>query len=505
VFLGVVGVLASVFEATAVRRAVGVGKATVTLARSEQITFLAAAIAYYAFASVVPLVLLTAVVASVVGGEAFARDLVAVLGETLTPASQDVLVGTLTTTAGRGSATVIGVVALLWSSLKVFRALDTAFSIIYGQRPDSGFLDAIVDGVVALVAVGVAIGGSLALVAALTLFEVPYLDELGFVVEVFLLTAAFYPLYYLFPGVDVSYREVLPGAVLAAVGWAALSGLFQYYVENAASFALWGVLGVALVIVTWLYVGSLLLLVGATTNAAYAGRSLPDVDGGTALAADRQVQNAGTRHGDQAMGTDDRNGSDDDADDAAVRDDDAGDAAVRDDGAGDAAVRDDDAGDAAVRDDDAVDDPAGDGTATGAGGDDEPSRAELREEIAELRAEVDEVDELREELEAFEDDVEDRTLHRDAVEGDLKRYVRKRMRRGRARGWGPYLVLLYGTVMTLGAFYTPFLTGGWAVFAMVVIWLSTLGLYVLMVLVGVGVNALSVPGRVRDAIGEWRS
>jgi hypothetical protein len=79
------------------------------------------------------------------------------------------------------------------------------------------------------------------------------------------------------------------------------------------------------------------------------------------------------------------------------------------------------------------------------------------------------------------------------------------MRRGRARGWGPYLVLLYGTVMTLGAFYTPFLTGGWAVFAMLVIWLSTLGLYVLMVLVGVGANALSVPGRVRDAIGEWRS
>jgi YihY family inner membrane protein len=404
-----------VFEVSRVRRAVGVGKAAVSLARSERITFLAAAIAYYAFASVVPLVLLTAVVASVVGGEAFARDLVAVLGETLTPASQDVLLGTLTTTAGRGSATLVGVVVLLWSSLKVFRALDTAFSMIYGQRPEIGFLDAVVDGVVALVAVGVAIGGSLTLVAVLTLFNVPSLQEVGVVVEVFLLAAAFYPLYYLFPGVDVSYGEVLPGAVLAAVGWAVLSGLFQYYVENAANFALWGVLGVALVVTTWLYVGALLLLVGATTNAVYAGRATPGVEPGAAATADRHLQNEGMRQDDQAMGTDDRDGRDRDADDAAVRDDDAADAA-------DARPSDAPTAGTGGGDDDAVTDvddgshgERGDGDddsrSERADGDDEPSRAELRAEIEALRAELDELDELREELDEFEDDVEDRTLH----------------------------------------------------------------------------------------------
>jgi hypothetical protein len=142
------------------------------------------------------------------------------------------------------------------------------------------------------------------------------------------------------------------------------------------------------------------------------------------------------------------------------------------------------------------DEPGGEGgDEPGGEGGDEPDAEALRAEV----------EELREELAAFEDDVEDRTLHRDDVERDLKRYVRRRVRRGKARGWGPYLVLLYGTVMTLGAFYTPFLTDGWAIFAMIVIWLSTLGLYALMLLVGVGVNAISVPGRVRDAIGDWRS
>jgi hypothetical protein len=39
---------------------------------------------------------------------------------------------------------------------------------------------------------------------------------------------------------------------------------------------------------------------------------------------------------------------------------------------------------------------------------------------------------------------------------------------------------------------------------MFVIWLSTLGMYVLMVLVGAGLSLLGIPGRLRDRIGDWR-
>ncbi len=114
----------------------------------------------------------------------------------------------------------------------------------------------------------------------------------------------------------------------------------------------------------------------------------------------------------------------------------------------------------------------------------------------------DELRDLQRELEELGTDVEERTVHRKQLEGDLKQYVRRRIRRGHATGWGPYLVLLYGTVMTLGAFY--FLDGGWAVLAMIVVWLSTLGLYVLMLLVGVGLTAFGVPGRVLDRLRNLR-
>jgi hypothetical protein len=111
-----------------------------------------------------------------------------------------------------------------------------------------------------------------------------------------------------------------------------------------------------------------------------------------------------------------------------------------------------------------------------------------------------EVERLREELREFREDVQTRTLHREAVEDDLRQYVRSEIRGGHARGWGPYVVLLYGTLMTIGGFI--YLSGLVAIAAMIIVWLSTLGLYVLMMLVGTGLTLAEIPAR---AIGRVRN
>jgi len=149
---------------------------------------------------------------------------------------------------------------------------------------------------------------------------------------------------------------------------------------------------------------------------------------------------------------------------------------------------------------------ADDGSSGGAGADataaDDGDRVEPRgaPDIGDLD---DRLAELRAEFESFEDDIEDRTVDKPAVEADLKRYVRRKLRRGHARGWGPYLVLLYGTVMTLGAFY--WLSNDWlAILAMLIIFLSTLGLYTLFVIVGVGFNLLGAPSKALDLVRDRR-
>jgi membrane protein len=113
-----------------------------------------------------------------------------------------------------------------------------------------------------------------------------------------------------------------------------------------------------------------------------------------------------------------------------------------------------------------------------------------------------EVEALREELDALETRIDEKTVHRDDVRSELRRYVRKRQRRGHATGWGPYLVLLYGTVMTVAAFF--YLGDLAAIFAMFVIWLSTLGLYVFMAVLGSFLTAGRKAAGLRDLVGKFR-
>jgi len=147
----------------------------------------------------------------------------------------------------------------------------------------------------------------------------------------------------------------------------------------------------------------------------------------------------------------------------------------------------------------ATDRPSDVPSTAGEASDDPETDAETAESVDALRTDV---ARLREQLDEMETRLDERTVSRSALEGDLRRYVRARVRRGHARGWGPYLVLLYGTAMTLGAFF--YLRGVWAVSAMLVVWLSTLGLYVLMVLVGMGLGLAGGVGKLRDVVGRLR-
>jgi membrane protein len=405
-----------------------------TVVRDEQLTFLAAAIAYYAFVSIIPLLLVALAVASAVAGEAVATQVLTVVGEFLTPEATTLIEGALVSGAGRSGATVAGLTVLLWSSLRVFRGLDIAFSRIYGHDTPVGLFEQVRDALLVLGAIGLGLGSTVFLGAVLPLSDVPlagYFGPLGLVV---VLAVVFLPLYYVFPDSGVSVREAVPGALFAGGGWTLLSLGFSVYAAQAGSFQLYGILGAVLLVLTWFYFGGLLVLLGAALNAVLAGRK------------DRQLQHGGPHNTTQRMSD-----SDESPDEWPER-----------------------------------------------SGEDDDTVSTVESEP------VDHADlaEIRRELDRFEEEIDDRTVHREELEADLKGYVRKRVRRGHARGWGPYLVLLYGTAMTFGAFF--FLSGGWAILAMLVVWLSTLGLYTLMVLVGVGLNASGLPLRLVRKLKELR-
>ncbi|MFB6090635.1 MAG: YihY/virulence factor BrkB family protein [Halobellus sp.] len=436
-----------------------VSRSVVATVREREVTFLAAAISYYVLVSLVPILTLAVVAASVLGGAEFAAQIQSIAQRYLLPTGSEFVSTALADRTGRGTVSALSLAVTTWGALKLFRGIDVAFARIYGY-PTSPILRQLSDGLVTLATLGVGTVGVAVVAALMTVVDLPLVDVVGPFVLLTVLAVAFVPLYSVIPDVRIPVRQALPGALFAAVGWAALSAAFGLYAQATSGVA--GALGGLLLLVTWFYFSGLLVLTGAAVNAVLSGRTgLPgDAAGaptGTSTGAttaalpsahdrDRQVQHPRSRRDDRTMSEGDGTTPSEEADDGTEVD------------------------------------PRG-----------APDIGQLEREIEELRADLD----------AFEDEVESRTVDRPDVESEMRRYVRGRLRTGKARGWGPYLVLLYGTAATIAAFY--FLSDLLAVVAMLIIYLSTLGLYLLFVVFGVGLNALGVPGRLVDWVRDRRS
>ncbi|MFP4530826.1 MAG: YihY/virulence factor BrkB family protein [Halodesulfurarchaeum sp.] len=384
-------------------------RAVYATVQQSQVTFLAAAIAYYAFVSIIPLALLGIALGQLLGTARLA-PLLTGAEAFFTPEVLAIVRTSLADTTARGGATIVSLAFLAWSASKVFRGLDVAFSQVYGVEGAESLPSKLIDAAIVLLGIPAALVAGAALGVVLPLFDwLPLSVLTSRLALLAVLSVVFFPMYYRFPDVEVSVREAIPGTIVAASGWALLATTFSIYTTYVTDFQLYGVLGAALLLVTWLYLGGIIIMLGAVVNTVLAGSPndlRPDGGERTESGSDRQ-------------------------------------------------------------------DPA-------------PDVEELGREVDRLREELDE-----------------KTMSRSSLEAELKAYVRKRQREGKATGWGPYLVLLYGTIMTLGAFY--WLEGGWAILAMIVVWLSTLGLYVQLVIFGLGLQAASVPGRLLEVVRNFRS
>jgi len=241
--------------------------------RTEKLTFMAGSIAYHAFLSLLPLLLLVFAIVQQTRNVALGESIVAIMQAVLTEQASEVIQQGLS--EADASVSVLGAVFLVWGALRIFRGLDTAFSDIYETARENTFADQIRDGLVLLVTV------TLAIVAASLVGNAIVLVGDGLLVEVLRgimttvgLFVVFYPMYYIFPDTDVSALEVVPGTVFAAVGFTIAQVLFTTFKTGGAGENL---VASILLLLTWLYVIGFVVLVGVAINAVLSNRS-NDVD-----------------------------------------------------------------------------------------------------------------------------------------------------------------------------------------------------------------------------------
>jgi membrane protein len=251
--------------------AVGLVAAIARTVLEEKLRYPAAALAYYAFVSLVPVLLL----AFVLVGRSAATELSRTVPRLVTPQVRVLIAESIATGAGRTGAGVFAVGVLLWSGANFVGDVRTVFARVERSGPTETTVRRwLRDAAVVLTSVGVAIP---AMVATSLLFTVPPsgpVEEVAAFLGLWLtLGVIFVPLYYVPSRVVKRPREAVPGAAVAALGWTVIHTLAHFYAVNAGSYALYGVLSGVVVVLTGLYLAASALLTGIVVNAVVSGES----------------------------------------------------------------------------------------------------------------------------------------------------------------------------------------------------------------------------------------
>ena len=177
-----------------------------------------------------------------------------------------------------GLATFMGLALALWSANGGMKAMFDALNVVYHEKERRGFIRLNVSSLMftlgAMLFVLLALAAMTVLPAFLDSFGLSRAAELlvkvGRWPVLFVVVSFAIALIYRFgPSRDKpQWRWITPGSMFAAAIWVAASLLFSWYTENFGSYnETYGSLGAAIGFMTWLWISTIVILIGAKLNA----------------------------------------------------------------------------------------------------------------------------------------------------------------------------------------------------------------------------------------------
>lgn len=266
----------------------GVGERAYKGFSAHQGTANAAAIAYYTLFSLFPLTLLFISLGSFVldSQEAQERALTVVAG--YFPAAVELVRTNIERVLQlRGTASLIGVLGLIWSASGLFGGLSRAMNRAWNvEQPRPAWAErSLAAGLVLLTA----------FLFLISLYSTPVIElvsslsrlllsnspvspslvrNLSSRILPYLLTALSFSFFYtVLPSTHIAWVEVLPGALLASFAWQVAQIGFTIYLGTFASYnLLYGSVAAVIALLLWSYISGVIILLGAEFTVQYARR-----------------------------------------------------------------------------------------------------------------------------------------------------------------------------------------------------------------------------------------
>jgi membrane protein len=240
----------------------------------------AAAIAYYALFSLFPLTLLSIAIASFSLGPVMEQHLIVEKLEFIAPALGQLFGANIDEIVRvRGPASIVALVALIWSASAVFYTLTLTLNQMWGikrGRPAwkrRGLAMLFVLAFVGTTLFLASFAGSI--VSSLRPWlpdqVIPIGAGISLALAIVLDVVSFMVLYMLLPHGTATWREILPGAIGAGFLWElakkAFLGLVSTYIS--LSNLVYGSVAAIIAFLVWAYLSSLILLFGAYLSVSY--------------------------------------------------------------------------------------------------------------------------------------------------------------------------------------------------------------------------------------------
>jgi membrane protein len=238
----------------------------------------ASGMAYFALLSLFQVVVLGVIAFSLLVGEGEARRLLIGRIEEalpLEPGTVGAIVASII--EARGGATIVSVAILAWGAIGFFGALSTGVGRAFATTTRRPFWQDKLIGLLLLGGAGLLTLGSIGMglaegIATRLASRIPgggrsgelLVDTVGLLLPILLVLVALLVIYRVVPNRIVTFRQVLPGAIVAALLFTALRAGFTWYATDVARYeSFFGPISTVISLLVFLHLASMVMLLGA--------------------------------------------------------------------------------------------------------------------------------------------------------------------------------------------------------------------------------------------------
>lgn len=176
---------------------------------------------------------------------------------------------------------VLGMIGSLWAASKGISAIIRGLNKAYHIEENRNFIKLNLIALVSTIGVTIMIIFSLimivfgkivgnyvfSLVGAKVLFNIIW-SFLRYCIPLSIMFVTFSFIYKYGPNRNVKFNNVIVGTIFTTIGWVTTSLIFSFYVNNFTNYEkVYGSLGGIIALISWLYISSLIILIGGELNA----------------------------------------------------------------------------------------------------------------------------------------------------------------------------------------------------------------------------------------------